>query len=61
MKKENPEKNFYPAKDLALCFNMKKIDLRKVLRALKDMVYRVEVPLETRERARGAIEAMIRI
>jgi len=61
MKKENPEKNFYPAKDLALCFNMKKIDLRKVLRALKDMVYRVEVPLEIRERARGAIEAMIRI
>lgn len=61
LKKENPEKNFYPAKDLALCYNMKKIDLKKVLKALKNMVYKVEVPIEIRERARGAIEAMIRI
>jgi quinolinate synthase len=61
LKKENPEKNFYPAKDLALCYNMKKIDLKKVLIALKDMVYKVEVPIEIGERARGAIEAMIRI
>jgi quinolinate synthase len=61
LKKENPEKNFYAAKDLALCYNMKKIDLTKVWKALKDMVYRVEVPPEVREKARGAIEAMIRI
>lgn len=61
LKKENPEKNFYPAKDLALCYNMKKIDLKKVWKALKDMVYKVEVPIEIGERARGAIEAMIRI
>jgi quinolinate synthase len=32
-----------------------------VLIALKDMVYKVEVPIEIGERARGAIEAMIRI
>lgn len=61
LKKENPSKNFYPARDLAICSNMKKIDLKKVWRALKEMVYRVEVPLEISQRARGAIEKMIEI
>ena len=29
LKKENPGKNFHPVKELALCHNMKKIDLKK--------------------------------
>ncbi|NIM59123.1 MAG: quinolinate synthase NadA [Candidatus Aminicenantes bacterium] len=61
MKKENPAKNFYPARDVAFCFNMKKIDLRKVLRSLENMVYKVEVPLEVSQKARGAIEKMVKI
>jgi quinolinate synthase len=61
MKKENPDKNFYPAKDLALCANMKKINLEKVLRSLEEMIYRVEVPEEISKRARGAIQRMVQI
>ena len=61
MKKENPAKDFYPARDTALCFNMKKIDLRKVLRSLENMIHKVEVPLEISQKARGAIKRMVEI
>jgi quinolinate synthase len=61
LRKENPKPAFYPVKDLALCSNMKKINLIKVLKSLEEMKFRVEVPQPTSERARGAIEKMIRI
>lgn len=61
MKEENPEKNFHAVKEQALCYNMKKIDLRKVLGSLEEMKYRVEVPLAISRKARGAIEKMIGI
>lgn len=61
MKKENPTKNFYPARDVAFCYNMKKIDLGKVLRSLENMIHKVEVPLEVSQKARGAIEKMVEI
>jgi quinolinate synthase len=61
MKKENPDKNFYPAKDMALCTNMKKINLMKVLGSLEEMIYRIEVPRVISQRARGAIQRMIEI
>jgi quinolinate synthase len=61
MKTENPTKNFYPARDVAFCYNMKKIDLGKVLRSLENMIYKVEVPLEVSQKARGAIEKMVEI
>ena len=61
MSKENPDKNFHPVKDFAHCSNMKKIDLSKVLASLEDMKYKVEVPLEISQRAKGAIEKMARL
>ena len=61
LKKENPDKEFYPAKNLALCVNMKKITLLKVLHSLENMQYKVEVPPEIAQKARGAIERMIKI
>lgn len=61
MKKENPATRFHPARELALCANMKRIDLKKVWTSLKEMVYRIQVPDEISERARGAIEKMIKI
>ena len=61
MKKENPNKNFYPARDVAFCFNMKKIDLGKVLRSLENMIHKVEVPPDISKKARGAIEKMVEI
>ncbi len=59
LKKENPTKNFYPARDQSFCSNMKKTDLKKVWRSLEDMVHKVEVPPEISRRARGAIEKMV--
>ena len=61
MKKESPKKNFYPARDMAFCSNMKKIDLKKVLRSLEEMLYRIEVPPDISRKARGAIEKMVEI
>jgi len=59
IKKENPTKNFYPARDRSFCSNMKKTNLKKVLRSLEDIVYKVEVPLEISQRARSSIEKMV--
>ena len=61
LSKENPAVRFYPARDMALCAHMKKTTLPKVLRALETDTYRVEVPAEIADRARGAIEAMLQI
>jgi len=61
LKKENPSKNFYPALDLAYCYNMKKINLLKVLKSLENMAFQVNVPLEISQGARGAIEKMVKL
>lgn len=61
LRKENPRTTFFPVKELAVCSNMKKITLIKVLQALEAMKFRIEVPAEILRRARGAIEKMITI
>lgn len=61
LKKENPDKDFYPALDTALCYNMKKTNLIKVLHSLENTSGRVEVPPEISRKARRAIEKMVRI
>lgn len=61
LKKENPAANFQPVKELAICSNMKKINLKKVHKSLEEMKYRVEVPIDISRRARGAIEKMVQI
>jgi quinolinate synthase len=59
--KENPAVRFFPARDAALCVNMKMTTLDKVLGALEGMVPAVTVPAPIADRARGAIQAMIEI
>lgn len=61
LKKENPEKKFYPLREASICRNMKKITLEKVLRALENMQYKITVPPDIAVRARGAIEKMVRL
>ncbi|MEE8638671.1 MAG: quinolinate synthase NadA [Candidatus Margulisiibacteriota bacterium] len=61
LKKENPEKKFYPATDQAVCPNMKLTNLEKVLWALEDLKTEIMVPKETADRARTAIEKMMAI
>ena len=61
LQKANPGKKFYPATELAVCPNMKKTSLEKLLWSLEDLKEKITVPLEISEKARAAIEKMIRI
>jgi len=61
LKKENPEKEFYPLSKDAICQNMKKTDLAKVLRALQTLQPQVTVPEEIAVLARKAIERMLAV
>ncbi len=61
LKKENPDKEFYPLAKNAICQNMKKTDLAKLLRALETLEPRVQVPEDIASRARRAIERMLAV
>lgn len=61
MKKENPDKEFIPVKEDAVCRYMKKITLEKVYNSLANNVFEVKVPKETAEKARVAIDRMLAI
>ncbi|MEW6329614.1 MAG: quinolinate synthase NadA [Candidatus Micrarchaeota archaeon] len=60
MKKEMPEKNFYPIEH-AVCVNMKRHTLEKAYLALKNKSPEVKVPEGIADRARGAIKRMLEI
>lgn len=60
-RKENPDKKFYPASELAICPNMKCINLEKVLWALQDMKYEVKIEESIRIRAKSAVDRMLAI
>ena len=61
LRNENPGKKFYSVSDRALCPNMKKIDLEKVLWSLEDMKHRITVPTEIADKARLSIERMLQL
>jgi len=61
LRKENPDKRFIPATELAVCPNMKLITLDKVLRALEERAPQVKVPEETRLRAKEAVDRMLQV
>lgn len=59
LRKENRRARFVPLFDGAVCENMKKIDLLKMIRSLEEMSPRVEVPPDVAGRARAAVERML--
>lgn len=61
MKKQNPGKTFVPASEKAECQYMKMITLEKVYDSLVNDQSVVEVPLHVANKARLAIERMLRI
>jgi quinolinate synthase len=61
LKKQNPEAEFIPASEWAICPNMKKITSEKVLWSLEDMQYKITVPEDVRIKARKAIDRMVEI
>ncbi len=61
MRKENPGKTFLPASEKAVCPNMKKITLEKILWSLEDMKPEVKVPEDIRIRAKSAVDKMLAV
>jgi len=59
LKKENPTKEFYPTE--AICPNMKKITIDKVLKSLENLDPEVTLPEDIMERAKLPLERMISI
>ena len=61
LKKENPDKVFYPLRKDMICPNMKKTTLNSVLRALREMKNVIKVPEEIRVPAKRALDRMLAI
>jgi quinolinate synthase len=61
MKKENPNKEFIPLKEDAVCKYMKKINLEKVYNSLVNDVYEVKVPANIAEKAQHSIARMLAV
>jgi quinolinate synthase len=61
LKKQNPDKQFYPVTEKAICPNMKKISLEKVAWALEDMQYQVTVPEPVCTQARRSLDRMLEV
>jgi quinolinate synthase len=61
LKKRYPDKKFYPASNKAMCPNMKKIALEKVLWSLQDMQYVITVQPDIRQRACRALDRMLEV
>ncbi len=61
LEQENPDKEFYPLSEKAICVDMKKTSLEKVLSALEALEPRVVVPKDIADRARSAIERMLAV
>jgi len=61
LRKDNPDKVFYPARENAVCKYMKMITLNKVLRSLEEDIYEVKVPLHTALKAKRSIDRMLEV
>jgi quinolinate synthase len=61
LKKQNPSAEFFPATQRAVCPNMKRITLDKVLWSLQDLQYKVTLPQDIRIKAKKALDMMVEI
>jgi len=61
LKKANPDAHFIPASERAICPNMKKITMDKIIAALEDMRYETTVPDEIRVKAKKSLDRMMQV
>jgi quinolinate synthase len=61
LRKENPEKAFYPLRKDMICPNMKKTTLKSIVRAFQENTYVVKVPEKIRMLAKRALDRMLEI
>jgi quinolinate synthase len=59
LKKENPNITYYPASELAICPNMKRITLEKILYALENMKHEILLPDDIINKAQHSIKEMV--
>lgn len=59
LKKNNPDKQFYPASHAMECRDMKKIRLEDIINSLETMTHQVKVPEDIRRSALKAVERMV--
>lgn len=60
LKKNNPEKDFFPASEKMICKDMKLITLEKVLHSLKKLEPRIIVPENIRKKSLKALNRMLK-
>ena len=61
LKKNNPDKQFFPASKKMICEDMKLITLEKVLYSLQNLEPQITVPEDIREKSLKALNRMIEI
>jgi quinolinate synthase len=61
LRKDNPDKSFYPLRKDMVCPNMKKTSLNSVLKALETMTHIVKVPEEIRIPAQKSLDRMLQV
>ncbi len=61
LRKENPDKLFYPLRKDMICPEMKKTTLKSLLRALKENTYLIKLSEEIRTPAKRALDRMLEI
>lgn len=61
MKKEMPDKNFYPVSESAVCPQMKMHTLEKIERALREAIFEVKVPEDIQKEAIKPILRMLEL
>jgi len=61
LKKRRADAEFIAASERAVCPNMKKITLEKLIAAMEQMQYEISVPEPIRSRARRALDRMVEV
>jgi quinolinate synthase len=61
LKKQNPDKEFIPVLSKAVCPNMKKITLEKILWSLEDMEYKIVVSHDISVKAKASLDRMLEV
>ncbi|MDI6888432.1 MAG: quinolinate synthase NadA [Methanocellales archaeon] len=61
LRRENPDKRFYPASDRAICPSMKVNTLDKIVNALENMEHKITIPEDIRVRAKQALDRMLEV
>lgn len=61
LKKQNPEAEFFPATERAICPNMKKITMDKIIGSLQEMQYKITVPERISIKAKRSLDRMVEV